>query len=285
MSTASTQRCGACGADVPPGADRCPRCGTSQHMDLCPHCGATSGVTADAELRFRCDVCGGPRIPPSPRGARSGSEVPALRKAQEAVSGRSRGRAGAVAGGILLGADVLFLILWLIIAGAGLGFFLASLFTFVPLALFTAWAVARARARGREIEPALDAAWLAAATDVAARSEDTLTTRDLARDLKIEQAQAEELMALLEVSDVVRSSVTSDGDMVYSQRLRVGGVPAATAPMTTQATAPATASTAGAHDAARADEAAVAAEEEALAAEEAAMQERGRGADVDASKK
>lgn len=274
MSSASPEpgaRCHACGADVPAGAERCPRCGTSQRVGACPHCGATAGVTRDSELRFRCDVCGGPRIPPSP-GAQAGREVTALRRAHAALSGRSRWRAASLAGGLLLGFDLLLLSLLLLISGASFGLLLTGLLTAGPLTGFVLWAMSRARARGREIAPALDAAWVAAATEVVTRADKALTARDLASALSIEEAQAEELMALLEVNDVVRGAMSAGGDMAYTPRLRIGSpAPAAHA-------APA---------AAQAD-ALAAAEEEALAAEEEAL--AGQGArrpvvDVDAAKK
>lgn len=278
MSSASPEpgpRCHACGADVPAGAERCPRCGTSQRVGVCPHCGATAGVTRDSELRFRCDVCGGPRIPPAPGGARAGREVTALRRAHAALSGRSRWRAASLAGGLLLGFDVLLLSLLLLISGASFGLLLTGLLTAGPLAGFVLWAMSRARARGREIAPALDAAWVAAATEVVARADKAITAGDLAAALSIEEAQAEELMALLEVNDVVRGAMSAGGDTAYTPRLRVGSP----APAAAQADAPA---------AAQAD--ALAADEEALAALEAEGALAAEGArrpvaDVDDAKK
>ncbi|AKT43441.1 zinc ribbon domain-containing protein [Chondromyces crocatus] len=268
---AANPHCSACGADVALQAERCPRCGTSQRQDVCPHCAATSGVTRDTELRFRCDVCGGPRVPPSPGGLpRSGREATALQRAQTAVSGRSLWRIASVVGGLMLGFAFLVLTLFLLISGASTGLFVAGALTIVPLVMFMLWAMARARARGREIAPSLDAAWLAAATDVAAQSQQALTSRELSAALSIGDAQAEELLALLEVNDVVRGTVTQDGNMVYSQRLRVGPAPA-TANQTT----------AGAEPSALA----AAAEEEALALEEATLGTRGLEIDVDTAKK
>ena len=275
---AQSPSCRACGADVPPGAERCPRCGTTQRADVCPHCGGTAGVTRDSELRFRCDICGGPRVPPSPRGARSGQELPAVKRAQAALAGRSRWRAATVAGGLLLGFDVLLLSLFLLITGMSFGLFLTGLLTAGPLAAFVLWALSRARARGREIGPALDAAWVAAATEIAVRTEGTLTVKDLADALSIEDAQAEEMLALLEVNDVVRGAVTKGGDVAYAPRIRVGG-----------AAAPRTVGAVGAVGAV--DEKALAAaaaseeEEEALAAEEAAAEAERPVAHVDAAKK
>ncbi|MDC0748445.1 zinc ribbon domain-containing protein [Polyangium mundeleinium] len=96
-------RCVACGTGVPAGAAVCSRCGTSQRMEVCPHCGATAGATRDAELRFRCDVCGGPRVPLDTRKMRrSGKEITALQRAELARKGRAKNRAAAVFTGVAL---------------------------------------------------------------------------------------------------------------------------------------------------------------------------------------
>jgi hypothetical protein len=66
-----------------------------------------------------------------------------------------------------------------------------------------AFGLGRARSRGNEIAPALDGAWLAAATDVARQSRGPLTAADLGKNLGIEESQAEELLALLDVDSAM----------------------------------------------------------------------------------
>ena len=262
MTTASPiapTRCRACAAEVAPGAERCERCGAAQREDKCPHCGAIAGASPHDELRLRCDVCGGPRVPlPDPPLKRSGREVAALQRAHKAASGRAGWRAASVAGGLLLGFDTLLFSLLLLISGGSFGLLLAGLATLLPLAGFLLWSLQRAKARGREIAPALDAAWLALATDVARQSGGALTAPDLAAALKIEEAQAEELLALLEVNDIIRGGVVAGA----GPRVRIGDGAAA---------APAAAAVPGA----------LAAEEEALAVEETAQAREPRSADVD----
>ena len=201
---AGSSRCRACGADLPDGAATCPRCGTSQTMATCPHCGGTSGVSRDDEMRFKCDLCGGPRIPilaPSVR--TSGKEVTALKKAEDARKGRAAARATAIAGGVGLTFTALtFAVFWLIF---GLGIVSGVLFLALagPLAALLAWGSQKAGQRGKEIQPALDAAWLAAATDVAAKSRGQLTAPDLAVAMSIDEAKAEELLAMVDVHRAV----------------------------------------------------------------------------------
>ncbi len=224
MTSGSTEvRCKACAADIPADAAVCPRCGTSQHMEVCPLCGATAGVSRDEELRYRCDVCGGPRVPLDKKGVRrSGKEVALLKRADAARKARARSRAGAVLAGIAtagaFGVVALVGLLGAIgVLDLGLGFVLGSLFVTAPLIAAVAWLVSKARASGKEIAPALDAAWIAAATDVAEQSSEPVTARSLAEALRIEAAQAEEHIALLEAHDVVRDN----GRFLQPSRLRI----------------------------------------------------------------
>jgi hypothetical protein len=203
--TAGAGRCRVCAAEVPGGAVRCPSCGAAQgKLDPCPHCRAQAGASLDAELRYVCDACGGPRVPRlDPTVAYSGREVPLLRKADAARKGRAGWRAGAVASGVLLPFVLLVLGALLLIFGASAGLVLMGLVVSAPIGAFLAMALSRAAARGREIAPALDAAWIAVATDVAQQSQGALNAQGLAQRLGIEEPQAEELMALLDVNDAV----------------------------------------------------------------------------------
>lgn len=227
MQNHASPRCRACGTDVPPGATKCPRCGTSQSTDVCPHCGATAGASPDEELRWRCDICGGPRVPlADARIRRSGRENKALARAEAARKARAWSRAGAVVAGLALAAvlGVVGLVAALGAVGAfqlGFGFVLAAVLTAGPLTGFLLWLVMRARARGKEIEPALDAAWMAVATDVVQQSKEPVTPHALAEALRIEESQAEELLALLEASDIVRGDITDAGALTYQPRMRV----------------------------------------------------------------
>ena len=256
-------RCRACAAEVAPGADRCARCGAAQREDTCPHCGATAGASPHDELRLRCDVCGGPRAPlPEPPFKRSGREVVALQRAHKAASSRSGWRAASVAGGLLLGFDTLLFSLLLLIAGASFGLLVAGLATLVPLAGFLFLALRRGKARGREIEPALHAAWLSVATDIARQADGALAPSELAAALRIDEPQAEELLALIEVNDIVVGGVTAGA----GPRVRVGAA---------DGEAPVAVASPGA----------LAAEEEALAAEEVAGARQERSADVDPTRR
>lgn len=224
---AMSSRCRACSADIAPGADKCGRCGAMQNDKLtCPLCGAVADASPDDELRFRCDVCGAPRVPLGDASIRrSGKEVPLLKRAEAARRARAWGRTGAIIGGIgFASVFLLFTAIALIFSSFTVGF-LGVLFS-LPFVGLLAWSLARAKARGKEIQPALDAAWLAVATDVAEQTTGTLTARTIASKMRLDEAKAEELLALLTVNDVLRSDVTDAGEIAYS-RLRVAPVPGA----------------------------------------------------------
>jgi hypothetical protein len=172
-------------------------------IEPCPCCAAQASASPHAELRFVCDVCGGPRVPrldPSLRS--SGREVPLLRKADAARKARAGWRAAAIADGVLLPFTLLILAATVALFGAHAAMVLVLLFAVVPVAAFLAFALRRASVRGHEIAPALDAAWIAVATD-AAQQTPGLTATVLAQKLGIEEPQAEELMALLDVNGAV----------------------------------------------------------------------------------
>lgn len=220
-------RCRACAAAVPAGAARCPTCGAAQgRLDPCPHCRAQAGASPDAELRYVCDVCGGPRVPRlDATVAYGGREIPLLRKADAARKARAGWRAAAIAGGLLLPVVLLGFASVLLLIGPGVGLVLLALLVSAPIGAFLALALSRSAARGSEIAPALDAAWIAVATDLAQQSGGALDAQGLAQRLGIEEPQAEELMALLDVDDAVAG-----------RRLRVAGppTPAPHAPGATQ---------------------------------------------------
>lgn len=226
-TSSGAPRCRVCAAAIAPGSDRCPKCGADQRAEACPHCSGVAGVSAHPELRFRCDVCGGPRVPVADaRIKRSGREVPLLQKARAAASARSAWRAAGIAASALFGFELFLFAVLLLVLSASVGLFTAGLLTMAPVAVFALWAFRRAKSRGQDVAPALDAAWVSVASDVARQSERPLTAGALASTLRIGEPQAEELLALLEVNDVVRGAVSPAGEFGYAPRLRVGAAPA-----------------------------------------------------------
>jgi hypothetical protein len=213
----ASHTCRVCAASVPSGAPKCERCGAAQ-IDLgpCPLCNGQGGISQHPELRFACDLCGGPRIPRlDPRMKSSGREVPLLRKADAARKARAGYRGLAAASGVALALTLIPFAVLLAVVGFKMLLLLPGLFFTGLFSGMLAVGLGRARARGNEITPALDGAWLAAATDVARQSPGPLTAMDLGQKLGIEEAQAEELLALLDV----------DMAMSGAPRMRIDAAP------------------------------------------------------------
>jgi hypothetical protein len=189
-----------CGNEVPAAA-RCQRCGAPLAvLDACPCCGGEAGASPDGELRFACDLCGGPRLPRLDRAIRySAGVVEHLRAADAARKARAGWRAAAIADGVLL--PFVFLLFGTLVAlfGASGALVAAAFFMLAPIAAFLVFALSRASSSSAKIGPALDAAWLAAAGDVA-RQTRGLTATTLAAKLGIAEPQAEELIALIDVN-------------------------------------------------------------------------------------
>jgi DNA-directed RNA polymerase subunit RPC12/RpoP len=223
-AAAYTSRCRTCGREISPDAASCPHCGAANMEERCPHCGAVTTASPDKELRWRCDLCGGPRLPrPDPAVPRPRRELPHLKKAETARKTRAKSRALAAAFTVMGAGTTLFFALWALVFGASLG--LAVLGVLAGSALFVVlWALGRAGNATKEMKAAVDQAWLAAADAVAARMKGPFTAATLARALGVDNTHAEELLAHLEAHDAVRSDVTDAGEIAYQSRLRIGDV-------------------------------------------------------------
>lgn len=192
-------------------------------MDTCPLCGSTTGCSPDPEFRYRCDVCGGPRVPVrAPRKRQGAKELASLKRAEASRKSRAKARGGAIFAGLsaigMLGVLGLAGVVSMI-AGWNLGLWivLAGLATVGPLTGLTAWLASLASKRSKEIPVAIDEAWMAAATDIVEQSSEAITAASLAKALQIDEDKAEELLALLEANDLVRP----EGNHAYRGRLRV----------------------------------------------------------------
>jgi hypothetical protein len=213
-------KCRVCGAQLPEGSLHCTHCGaTYGESNRCPHCRSVTEVEPGGVLRFRCRVCGGPRVPADdPNVVRSGREIPLLATAQKA---RRRGAAWRVGAGLVAGFGALSvavaLIVWLVASPGLLGTLGMLVMLSAPIVLaLLAWR--RAGAERRATEHALDQAWALVAADVLASRGAELNAAELARILRIDEANAELLLGQLNVNDFVHARVTDEGDVVYSSR-------------------------------------------------------------------
>ncbi len=217
MRRAATVPCRACSAELAEGARKCDRCGVLQRDDVrCPHCGAVADAAPHPELIFACEACGGPRVPQDDAILRSkGGETAALRRAEAARSSRARWTAVGLGASALLAMTLGTLGIAGLLFGAGVKLAVAATLLATPLVLLLATAVGRVRARTHDLRPSLDAAWQAAAADLARGAASSFGAADLARALRVDEARAEELLALLDATDIVRGDVSADGELTF----------------------------------------------------------------------
>ncbi|MEZ4298471.1 MAG: zinc ribbon domain-containing protein [Polyangiaceae bacterium] len=222
---AYTSRCRTCGREIQPEAQSCPHCGAANLEERCPHCGAVTATSPDKEMRWRCDLCGGPRLPRAdPTVRRSKRELVHLKRANDARKSRAKSRAlGAAAGALGFGSTAL-MALWLLIFGLSLPVAVVWALFAGTSAAVVLWSLGRAKNAAKEMKIAIDQAWLAAAGDVAARMKGPFSSEKLAKALGVDETQAEELLALLEANDLVRSDITDAGELSYQTKFRVGSV-------------------------------------------------------------
>jgi hypothetical protein len=134
-----------------------------------------------------------------------GPEAELLREADEADKARAGWKVGAILAIAIVGCVVLGLgppLLWL---GASALLLVPAGAIVAPLSAFAVLALARYRARRREVRRALDAAWLLAAGEVTRRldpSAEREHAAQLAAILGVDEPFAEELLARVAVEDL-----------------------------------------------------------------------------------
>lgn len=215
----SPSSCSVCDTPLSPNG-RCPRCGAvhgEQHR--CPHCGSIAGVERARTLRFRCRVCGGPRVPVGDRSAPlPSSGVEALLRARVAARRAFAWTIGSVA---TLAAGVAWLSVLLgvlLIVQPALLWWIFGLVSALPLLAAGVWARRRAKQAGSAREAALDAAWQQAAAAILRTSAQEVSAAELGATMALSEHEAELLLARLALEHDVQRRVTDDGELVYSQR-------------------------------------------------------------------
>jgi len=186
----------------------------------CPHCEAFSVVVAHTEHRFVCGVCGAPRVKLATSGYQlSGRERAPLERAQAARRQRFFWRVAGAFGGLVgaAGLAITSLLALIFSAGWSTGLGVAAA---LPFLLLAGVAFAKSRARGGEIRAALDQAWAAAARDVVLAAPHGVTAQHIREALGLSEEVTSQVLAQLEVDNVVRSRVSEQGALVYSA---VGG--------------------------------------------------------------
>lgn len=230
MTGSSETSCTTCSATIPAGESRCPTCGTTRGEEhRCPFCRAIAKPEPDPALRWRCPVCGAPRIPH----AGAGSTEEALSHLKAARSARSSQLVWKMSGylGAAFGALALLILtgVYMIVAPPLTAMLAGYVLGLTPLA-FAAIAWSKSKSKAPTIAGELDAAWFDAAKELLARRGMTRAS-ELSDALKISPADAEKMLVRLASHDDVRPDVTEGGDLAVSlrpnARVRVQAEPAA----------------------------------------------------------
>ncbi len=221
--------CRVCSSPLEPGSGRCLGCGAAYgEQNRCPHCRAVADVEPDGTLRFRCRVCGGPRVPlDAPDVVRSGRETHLLARAQRARTRANVWRIGGAAVGAFGLVSMLVAVLVLVLVSPGVLATVGLLTAVTAPFLLAAWAWAMGGRGARDRDQAIDEAWAIVAADAMRDLGAGIQTGALARMLRVDEARAEALLARLSAEDLIHARVTDAGELMFapghaSARLRVG---------------------------------------------------------------
>jgi hypothetical protein len=228
VSAPDSRTCPGCAKPLAADAVRCTNCGLAlgEHQ-RCPHCHAIADVEPSAEARFVCTVCGGVRIPiEDAQVVRSAEQLDQLKRATAARSARTIWRIV----GILVASFGAFsaLVLWVTLSFAHpptVAVVVAVLAVLVPFA-FGVFSALRSRACAAGLQPALEKAWVAAAADIARARGGEVDAATLAKQTRIAERDADQLLARMSAESLLTSSATSDGNLKYTLVEAEGADPA-----------------------------------------------------------
>jgi hypothetical protein len=196
------ETCSVCGGALD-ALGRCEKCGAVfGEAYRCPLCQALSDVEESALLYYRCRACGGPRVPPS-AGPASEREAALLKtaRAEQLRAGAYRAGSGfALVSGLfsLFVTNVVLLATSPTPLAKALAFFASGVPLLLAFVAFRRWA-----AHKKQLEQALEQAWLSAAGRIVTREGGQISASSLAKALRIGEARAELLLAEVSVQDFV----------------------------------------------------------------------------------
>ncbi|MET0591569.1 MAG: zinc ribbon domain-containing protein [Polyangiaceae bacterium] len=214
----TTGTCPACAKPITPGADRCTHCGIAlgEHQ-RCVHCRAIVDVDTVPEARFACRLCGGVRIPiDDATVVRSAAQIELLKKATVARSATTVWSVVAAAVGAFGVVTVLVLTLVLSFADPPTpAAVMAGVAACIPFA-FAALAFAKSRKHRAEIGQSVEAAWMAAAADIARARGGQIDARTFAKLTRASESAADQILGRMSSQGLFASSVTEDGGLKYT---------------------------------------------------------------------
>jgi len=209
--------CPSCAKPLPAGVDRCPSCGIAvgEHV-RCVHCRALADVEAAAEVRFVCRVCGGVRIPIDDATiAKSATQIELLKRASIARSASNIWRIVAAVVAVFGLGSVLVLLLVISVANPDTpAAAMAGVAACIPFA-FAALAFRKSRVHHAEIARIVDAAWMAAATDIARARGGIIDAATFAKLTRASASAAEQILARMSSQNVFTSTEWPGGTVQY----------------------------------------------------------------------
>jgi hypothetical protein len=169
-------------------------------VDRCPHCGNSTGLEITAALRYRCRICGGPRVPiAAEHRARTNREADQLGQAKRAHRAQWLYAALAVASFIVGGVSFIATFLTLL-AVSSVATAWSTLLLLPGLTLIVAlWARRRSTKAAERRGEALDAAWASVLHELLAIQSDEMTSAQLADQLLTDEPHVDHLLARLSV--------------------------------------------------------------------------------------
>jgi len=203
---------------MPPGTDRCGRCGTlhGEHR-RCYGCGAKAEVIRKSGMLFVCSACGRPRVPMEQPMQRTGAEREPLARAEADNKSSAVALAlGIVAFAIAAAALGVGLLAFLINFGLIATLMFIAMFTFVGAGAFGVLTSKKARGRADE---AMREAFGAVALDVM-RQRGPVTAPQLAQVLGVPEQVADAALTRLPARtdvrvDTVLDERAADGQVRY----------------------------------------------------------------------
>jgi small-conductance mechanosensitive channel len=202
---------------LPAGADRCPSCGAAvgEHV-RCVHCRALVDVEPASDVRFVCRICGGVRIPIDDATiAKSAIQIELLKRASIARSASNIWRVVAGVVAVFGLGSVLVLLLVISVANPDtLAATMAGIAACIPFA-FAALAFRKSRAHHGDIARLVDAAWMAAATDIARARGGAIDAATFARLTRASESAADQILARMSSQNVFTSTETPQGTLQY----------------------------------------------------------------------
>ena len=204
----SDGKCSVCSETVSETTGRCEGCGAVYgEVHRCPHCRSIADVEASDDLRFRCKVCGGPRVVvDDPSIEREFGENSALDLARKAHTRRTAWQLGSA---VVAGFGVIALLValaTLAVVSPGLGLTILTLLMVAAPFVFATLGFRKAKTATKERDTAIDRAWTSVAKEIAAAKPD-LDAKQLSKLMRIDEAHAELVLAQLSVDDFVRARV------------------------------------------------------------------------------